>query len=43
MIHYVSQIQRYDNANNFNTEHSETAHKYLIKIFFDRINKRDTF
>ncbi len=43
MTHYVSQIRRYDNVNNFNTEHNETAYKYLINIFFDRINKRDTF
>ncbi len=43
MTHYASQIQRYDSADNFNTKHSEIAHKYLIKIFFDCINKRDTF
>ncbi len=43
MTHYVSQIQRYDSADNFNTEHNEIAHKYLIKIFFDCINKWNTF
>jgi len=43
MTYYISQIQRYDSADNFNTEHSETVHKYLIKIFFDCINKRNTF
>jgi hypothetical protein len=43
IIHYASQIQKYDSADNFNTEYSETAHKYLIKIFFNCINKRDTF
>ena len=44
MTHYASQIWRYNNsADNFNTKHSEIAHKYLIKIFFDCINKRDTF
>jgi len=40
---YASQIQRYDSADNFNTEHSEIAHKHLIKIFFDCINKQETF
>ena len=39
MTHYISQIQKYDSADNFNTKHSETAYKYLIKIFFDCINK----
>jgi len=39
MTHYANQIQRYNNADNFNIKHSETAHKYLIKIFFDCINK----
>ncbi len=43
MIHYASQIQRYDSADNFNTKHSEIAHKHLIKIFFDNINKWETF
>ncbi len=43
MIHYASQIQRYDSADNFNTKHSEIAYKHLIKIFFDCINKWETF
>ncbi len=43
MTHYASQIQRYDSADNFNTKQSEIAHKYLIKIFFNCINKWDTF
>ena len=43
MIHYASQIWRYDSADNFNTKHSEIAHKHLIKIFFDNINKWETF
>ncbi len=43
MTHYASQIQRYNSADNFNTKHNEIAHKYLIKIFFDCINKQDTF
>ncbi len=43
MTHYASQIQRYDSADNFNTKHSKIAYKYLIKIFFDCINKWNTF
>ena len=43
MTHYVSQIQRYNSADNFNTEHSEIAHKHLIKIFFNCINKWEMF
>jgi hypothetical protein len=33
MTYYASQIWKYDNADNFNTKHSEIVHKYLIKIF----------
>ncbi len=43
MTHYVSQIQKYDSVDNFNTKHSEIAHKHLIKIFFDCINKWEMF
>ena len=43
MTHYASQIWRYDSADNFNTKHSEIAHKHLTKIFFDHINKWKTF
>ena len=43
MTHYASQIWRYDSADNFNTKHSEIAHKHLIKIFFDCINKWEMF
>jgi hypothetical protein len=43
MTHYASQIQRYDNVDNFNIKHSKIAHKYLIKIFFNCINKQDMF
>jgi hypothetical protein len=43
MTHYASQIWRYDSADNFNIKHSEIAYKHLIKIFFDCINKWETF
>ncbi len=43
MTHYANQIQKYDSADNFNTKHNEIAHKHLIKIFFDCINKWETF
>ncbi len=43
MTYYASQIWRYDSADNFNTKHSEIAHKHLIKIFFDCINKQEMF
>ncbi len=43
MTHYASQIWRYNSVDNFNTEHSEIAHKHLIKIFFNHINKWETF
>ncbi len=43
MTHYASQIWRYNSADNFNTKHSEIAHKHLIKIFFNCINKWEMF
>ncbi len=43
MTHYASQIQKYNSADNFNTKYSEIAHKHLIKIFFDCINKWEMF
>ena len=43
MTHYANQIQRYDSVDNFNTEHSEITYKHLIKIFFNCINKWETF
>ncbi len=43
IIHYASQIQKYDSADNFNTKHSEIAYKHLIKIFFSCINKWEMF
>ncbi len=43
MTYYASQIQRYNSTDNFNTKHSEIAHKYLIKIFFNCINKWEMF
>ncbi len=43
MTHYASQIQRYNNVDNFNIKHSEIAYKHLIKIFFNCINKWETF
>ena len=43
MTHYHEFIQRYGVADNFNTEHTEAAHKHLVKDFFDRTNKRETW
>ena len=43
MIHYSNFIRRYKTTNEFNTSHDEVRHKYMLKNFFDRINKRETF
>ncbi len=34
MTHYTQHIQWYDSADNVNIEYSETAYKFLVKIFF---------
>ncbi len=43
ITHYVDFIKRYEIANKYNTSHDETRHKYMIKKFYFRINKRDIF
>ena len=43
MIHYSNFIRRYKTTNKFNTSHDEVRHKYMLKNFFDRINKREIF
>ena len=43
MSHYPGSIERYGAADNFDTQHSEAAHKFLVKEYFNRTNKRDTF
>ncbi len=34
MTHYAQHIRQYDSADNVDTEHSEAAHKFLVKVFF---------
>jgi hypothetical protein len=40
MTHYTSSIREYGAADNFDTEHSEAGHKYHVKAFYGRTNKR---
>ncbi len=39
--HFVQCIRNYDSAINYDTAHSETAHKYLLKTFYNRTNKKE--
>jgi hypothetical protein len=41
--HYMNFIKRYDVVDEYDTSHDEIKHKYMIKKFYDRINKRKTF
>jgi len=43
MIHYAQHIHQYDSTDNIDTEYSEIAHKFLIKIFFSQTNKHKSF
>src|SRR5580692_6023507 len=43
MTHYTSCIREYGAADNFDTEHSEAAHKYHVKAFYGRTNKRQGY
>jgi hypothetical protein len=40
MSHYTTCIKEYGAADNFDTEYSEAGHKYHVKAFYQRINKR---
>ena len=41
--HYPDFIRRYGAADNFDTEHGEANHKFHVKDFYDRTNKRETY
>ena len=43
MTHYTEHICKYDTADNVNTEHNEVTYKYLIKVYFNQINKQKIF
>jgi len=43
MTHYAQHIHQYDSADNIDTEHSEAAHKFLVKVFFSQTNKHKSF
>ena len=39
--HFVQCIRDYGSAVNYDTAHSEAAHKYLLKAFYNRTNKKE--
>ncbi len=41
--HFVQYIQNYGSAVNNDTTHSETVHKYLLKAFYNRTNKKEYY
>ncbi len=43
MTHYAQHIRQYGSADNIDTEHSEAAHKFLVKAFFSQTNKHKSF
>ena len=43
MVHYVEHIQKYGSADGFDTAHFESCHKYLVKAFYDRTNKSNSY
>ena len=43
MTHYASGIREYGAADNFVTEHSKAGHKYHVKAFYGRTNKRQGY
>ncbi len=39
--HFVQCIQNYDSMVNYDTAHSEVVHKYLLKAFYNRTNRKE--
>ena len=43
MSHYVDFIRRYETANEYDTSHDKTRHKYMIKTSYEKTNKWENF
>ncbi|KAI9750296.1 MAG: hypothetical protein M4579_006529 [Chaenotheca gracillima] len=43
ITHYMEFIREFGATDGFDTSHSEAAHKYLVKTFYGRTNKRDDY
>lgn len=41
MSDFVECIYKYESTINYNTIYSEVAYKYLLKVFYEWINKKD--
>ncbi len=39
--HFIQYICDYGSAVNYNTTHSKVAHKYFLKVFYNRMNKKE--
>jgi len=39
----VNFIREYGNTDGFNSFYNKIIYKYLVKIFYERINKRENF
>ena len=38
--YFIQYIQDYDSMINYNITHSKAAHKYYLKMFFNKMNKK---
>jgi hypothetical protein len=43
MSHYSEFIRKYETIDEYDTFHDEIKHKYMLKKYYEKINKRDTF
>ena len=39
--HFLQSIRDYGSTVNYNTAHSEAAHKYFLKAFYNKTNKKE--
>jgi hypothetical protein len=43
MSHYIDFIRKYETTDEYDISHDEIKHKYMLKKYYIRINKRDIF
>ena len=43
MLHYSDHVNNFGTMNGYNTAHFKANHKFVLKLFYNRINKRENF
>ena len=43
MLHYSNHVWKFGTTDGYNTAHYKANHKFMLKVFYDRTNKRENF